>query len=128
MDNGYAMDTMNTLVLMPDHPRRLAPGSRIEVLQGIVWLTDTGGRDIFLSQGQTYALPNSGKILVEAIRSGTETALIRVSSPVSFRSLRSLLRYKAGLGFKQVSALWAEVPPYAIRLLWAHSRRPSSRL
>lgn len=58
---------------------RLAPGERIEVEAGRLWLTVTGDpRDHFLGAGASYGCPAGGEVVVEADR----------HSPAALRVLR----------------------------------------
>ena len=64
-------------VLAPRHVLRLsrAAGTRITVLGGRVWLTESGSRDdVFLSAGQSHVVAGNGAVVIEAMASARAPA------------------------------------------------------
>lgn len=69
--------------LHENHPLRLvgAEGRRVKCISGITWITAYGqARDVFLKPGDTYAVPNHGLVLAEAVGE----CRIQVDLPRSF--------------------------------------------
>lgn len=82
-------------VSLPTAKPRVVEAGRFSGLTaktGTVWLTTTGGQDVFIVAGQSQQLPASGKIVLEALFGNAHVMLHPASRPGGFRLIAKFIR------------------------------------
>jgi hypothetical protein len=90
-----AVGNAYSVKLPADKPRVIEAGrfSGLTAKTGTVWLTTTGGQDVFIFAGQSQQLPRSGKIVIEALFGNAHVTLYaEASRPGGFRLIAKFIR------------------------------------